>query len=244
MSMNQAADLDLNRVVQHPNPDISVVVPTIPERELQVIEYLRKQEITDFEVIVVVDKSKEDCRCLARNRGIQEAQSDIVALTDDDCAPPTDWLAKAIKIFSEDHSTVLLGGPVEKQQTPRHYIGANLAFDRAAAVEINGFDQRFSGGGGDDLDFGWRMEKAHGENACKYRSDWKMNHIGPLKGDFKEQNRMLLRKKHPYKYIHLIDSPVSVIQKAAAVMTIAGFQISPTLGEWLYTQKTDLRNYM
>lgn len=201
--MDQAVDLDLHREVQHPNPAISVVVPTIPERELQVLEYLKEQETNEFEVLVVVDNSTEDCRCLARNHGIQEAQSDIVALTDDDCAPPKDWLTKAIKTFSENQSTVILGGPVKKQRTPRHYIGANLAVDRSATVEIGGFDQRFSGGGGDDLDFGWRMEKAYGKEACKYRSDWEMNHIGPLKGDFLEQNGKLLRKKHPYRYISL-----------------------------------------
>jgi hypothetical protein len=48
---------------------------------------------------------------LARQRGSEEAQGDIIVSTDADCTHPADWLGKIERSFEENPRLVLLGGP-------------------------------------------------------------------------------------------------------------------------------------
>jgi glycosyltransferase involved in cell wall biosynthesis len=76
------------RPISHIDPAVSVVIPTLPDNDLEVVSALKKQSDDEFEVIVVSDASLS--RTEARNKGIEEANADLVVQTDDDCAPPED----------------------------------------------------------------------------------------------------------------------------------------------------------
>ncbi len=115
----------------------------------------------------------------ARNTGLAAATGEIVAYTDDDTVPQPYWLHYLASTFltSEymavggpnlppaDDSFIAQcvasapGGPVHVLITDRdaeHIPGCNMAFRRAALVEVGGFDPTFCIAG-DDVDVCWRM---------------------------------------------------------------------------------------
>jgi glycosyltransferase involved in cell wall biosynthesis len=114
----------------------------------------------------------------ARNAGWRAARGDLVAFTDDDCYPASDWLEQLHLCFSET-DIGFLGGrvllydardyPITIQESQRRVEvapgslirtglihGANFAFKRAVLAEIGGFDPLFGVGAclvsGEDCD--------------------------------------------------------------------------------------------
>jgi GT2 family glycosyltransferase/membrane protein implicated in regulation of membrane protease activity len=118
----------------------------------------------------------------ARNTGLEAASGEIVAYIDDDTRPDRHWLRYiAAALTGTSHAGV--GGPNVAPPTPdlvsecvdltpggpmhvllsdreaEHIPGCNMAFRRAALVEIGGFDPQFHVAG-DDVDICWRLRDA------------------------------------------------------------------------------------
>ncbi len=183
-------------------PKISVVVCTHNGAETlpECLDRLNDLSYPDFETIVVCDGS---CDCSAaiarergvavietehrglshaRNRGIREAQGEIVAFLDDDAYPDADWLHYLAAGF-RDQSNAGVGGPnlppdderlvadcvaaapggpihvLVSDREAEHVPGCNMAFRKSALEEIGGFDERFHTAG-DDVDMCWRLQQA------------------------------------------------------------------------------------
>lgn len=82
----------------------------------------------------------------ARNLGIKYAQGKIVAMTDDDCVPPLDWLEKLQDGFKRYPEVV---GVTGFQEAPEGVLGKNLIakFERYQTREVYGAkDQEVVGG--------------------------------------------------------------------------------------------------
>lgn len=117
----------------------------------------------------------------ARNTGLDAASGEIVAYIDDDAYPDPHWLTYLAATFMRSsHAGVggpnlpppddgpiaecvarAPGGPVHVLVTDReaeHIPGCNMAFRRAALVEVGGFDPRFRTAG-DDVDLCWRIHE-------------------------------------------------------------------------------------
>ena len=112
----------------------AVVVPSHnrPSQLARCLDALVRQDIEDYEIIVVDDGSaqplNEVCvkytdrvRCVrqpnagpaaARNRGTAEATAEFVAFTDDDCAPRPGWLRGLRDVYA-GKKIRLVGGRVE-----------------------------------------------------------------------------------------------------------------------------------
>lgn len=74
-------------------PSISVIIPTVDRGGRDVIEdALSAQTVLPLEVIWVHDVDRRG-PAWARNRGVEHAAGEIVAFLDDDCVPPSQWLA-------------------------------------------------------------------------------------------------------------------------------------------------------
>ncbi|WP_458186847.1 glycosyltransferase family 2 protein [Haladaptatus sp. NG-WS-4] len=177
-------------------PRVSVVIPTLPANDHdRVVADLREQTTTAFEILVVDDASLDICE--ARNAGIEAAEADVVALTDDDCRPPPDWVARVHDALSGD--AVCVEGRVEGGRTYRGeglYVGCNLAFDRDVALAAGGFRSEYAGWR-DDTEFGWRLEDA---GPCRYDSDLVMYHPDRPRASIDEEKEASLKREYPARY--------------------------------------------
>lgn len=162
-------------------PAISVIVPAYNEaqRIASCIDALQRQTIEfPYEIIVSdncsVDQTADIAHALgvrvistrmkgyvhALRQGAQSAWSDIIAITDADCLPPTDWLARIYNHFMNSDRVVAVGGPFGFYDGPTwvrrtvhvcnmfhpHLMtaslcGMNMAFRKNIYNEIGGFDE-------------------------------------------------------------------------------------------------------
>lgn len=183
------------------DPAISVVIPTYPEsghdRVRSALE--SRQTFEDFEIVIVDDGTLDICE--ARNAGIEAARAPFVALTDDDVAPPADWLATIHRALDANDDLGLLEGPVSggiNYDGTGIYVGCNLAFRRAAVMDIGGFDRRYAGWR-DDTEFGWRMER-DSEWATSYLSDMRMEHPPHARAELIPEHERRLKRNYPTRY--------------------------------------------
>jgi glycosyltransferase involved in cell wall biosynthesis len=196
--------MGIERPITHDDPGVSVVIPTIPTNSHeQVVDNLRDQTFEAFEVLAVNDDSLDICE--ARNAGIEEASADIVALTDDDCRPPREWVERIKESFDQQPELVCLEGAVHggrEYDGSRKYVGCNLAFDRDAAFSVDGFDSTFAGWR-DDTEFGWRMESEMDGN-CEFRSEIEMTHPEKPRASIDDGLETALEEQYPDRYSEII----------------------------------------
>jgi len=197
-----AASAAISRPIEHPSPDISVVIPTIPENDHDaVVDALASQTVDAYDVLVVNDP--ELGVCAARNLGLERADGDIVAFTDDDCRPPAGWLESIRRAFAEHDDLAVLEGPVEGGMTyegRRKYPTSNLAVDRETALAAGGFDERFEYWR-EDTEFGWRLEEY---GTAVYDERVRMVHPDRPRSSIVPENEELLRQLYPKKYEEVI----------------------------------------
>jgi O-antigen biosynthesis protein len=101
---------------------VSVIIPTYNRSDTlqKCLAAVQTQTYSDYEIIVVDDGSTDGTANMiaaefpnvhylyqanrgpaaARNQGIAAATGDIIAFTDDDCLPPSDWLARLAEGYS------------------------------------------------------------------------------------------------------------------------------------------------
>jgi len=123
---------------------------------------------------------------VARNIGLEAASTDLILMTDDDCVVSTTWIDDMCGLLLADHKVAALFGVVDGadcdeskgfvpeglissdrtftsacQYDCRSGIGASLAFRRAAAEQVGGFDTQLGAGAplksAEELDFALRL---------------------------------------------------------------------------------------
>jgi GT2 family glycosyltransferase len=203
------------------NLSVAVIVPTYnrPARLAQCLAHLARLDGGPYRTIVVDDGGDQPvdaiCRpygewvqlvrranggpAAARNTGAEMADgSDLLAFTDDDCAPRADWITRLVA----GHGGVrgrLVGGRVDNalpdnvcssaSQTLCSYLyeyyqatGSDLTFftsnnlmcRRDDFLARGGFDENFPIPAGEDRDFGIRWQEQGGE--LVYAEDAAVNH--------------------------------------------------------------------
>ena len=178
---------------------ISVVIPTYNRLNLlsNCLAALNKQSLpgSDFEVIVVNDgpdehiiKSLENQKCnynfqlflrcttekkgpaAARNLGWLMASAQLVAFTDDDCLPHTDWLKsfldhhqnREVAAYSGKTVVPLYPNPTDfalntSRLSEADFITANCACTKSALFKTGGFDERFAMAWREDSDLEFKL---------------------------------------------------------------------------------------
>lgn len=189
-------------------PAVSVIVPTynrsaIAAKTLSSLGAVQAPR-GGFEVIVVDDGSSEDHAvalqrsvgelqnatlvrrvnggpAAARNSGIREAASPLIAFLDDDCSPSADWLARLLGPFDAgDASLGAVGGrvaPAPPETRVQRFCSAieyatgtqpifenastqNCCYRRDVLEQVGAFDEGFRRPGGDDPDLSFRTTQA------------------------------------------------------------------------------------
>ncbi len=114
----------------------------------------------------------------ARNRGIAKAQGEWVAMTDDDCVPEADWLAKHLACITKYPELSAIGGRVVRYSDSvisryvdwtdvmlpaiardgrvQYLVTANAVFKRELIERLGGFDETYKWPGGEDPDLSFR----------------------------------------------------------------------------------------
>lgn len=194
--------MTVHRPIMAESPSISVIVPTIPSNDHdEVVKCLKHQSIDDFEVIIVDDDTMGVCA--ARNEGLKASKGDVVAFTDDDCCPPTEWLSTIQSHFESNPDLVCLEGPVEggmEYEGYRKYPTCNLAVRRNPALSVGGFREEFEYWR-EDTEFGWRLEEV---GDYEFASNVRMIHPPRARSSIVESNEKRLKSEYPEKYEDLI----------------------------------------
>jgi glycosyltransferase involved in cell wall biosynthesis len=207
---------------------------------------LQKLNYPDYEVIVVDDGSKdavpEICKrydyiryfrqvnkglSVARNVGMELANGEVIAYTDDDCFADEDWLYFLVAKLLDSEATGVGGpnllpthdGPVAacvsaSPGTPAHILiddsvaehvpGCNMAFWADRLRAIGGFDPAYRAAG-DDVDVCWRLQ-AEGDHIVYSPAAMVWHHRRSTVKAYLGQQRgygtaeALLKRKHPEKF--------------------------------------------
>lgn len=183
-------------------PFVSIVVPAYNEAQVlpDCIEALLEQSYprSQYEVIVVDNGSTDGTRAVidrypvrsvtenetqssyaARNAGLRKARGDIIAFTDADCVPHSEWVSTAVEGFKNSQVGAVAGGivsgepgnNVEAELKRRDWLTetgtlnhpflpypqtANAFYRRSVFEAIGEFEETWISGG--DADLAWRMQ--------------------------------------------------------------------------------------
>jgi glycosyltransferase involved in cell wall biosynthesis len=120
----------------------------------ETFEALTRQDHPDFEILVVdssTDQEREKTaelaarygakyvseprrgQALARNTGVSHTSAEIVAFTDDDCVPASNWLSQSLKNFADPSVWACTGRVVQ-----HHKEGAANLFEEVAGQDLGG----------------------------------------------------------------------------------------------------------
>lgn len=107
----------------------------------------------------------------ARNVGWRAAHGEIIAFTDDDCIPTSQWLRAGVEAFTPDVIGVagrlimpLRSTPTDYERNAAHlghseFITANCFYRRECLAAVGGFDERFSAAWREDTDLFFTLYK-------------------------------------------------------------------------------------
>ena len=197
------------------SPSISIIVPAYNSEETieHCIASLVNQDYGNVEEIVIIDNGSVDDTAeiadqyatrvyeytdtqgsyAARNFGLQQVESDLVAFTDADCVPSENWISELVACYTSTDAD-LVGGNVrfqfENRSAAELYdvstsmnngrliqergcsVTANLLVRRAVFDEIGPFPQQLVSGG----DTAWTGRATENGYHLEYCSDAIVNH--------------------------------------------------------------------
>ena len=148
---------------------VDVVIPTFrrPEHLDRCLKALESQSVSPASIEVVDDSDEDRGPAFSRNIGWKKGSASIVAFTDDDCVPSSNWIESILKEFevegvdaiegsvtTEDGGVLLSMDPHPKDRWNR-FKTANMAYRREVLEEIGGFDERYFIHR-EDTDIAWR----------------------------------------------------------------------------------------
>lgn len=206
-----------------------------------------------YEVIVVDDGSRDDTgdiarqhgahvvrqenagQAAARNRGVQDAQGEIVAFTDADCAPAPQWLAELVAPFADSSIAGSKGAYRTRQRSlaarfaqveyeERYQRMSRLryidfvdtysaAYRRAVFVENGGFDASFPGdASGEDQELSFRLSERGYKLVFAPQAIVYHRHPPTLAAYFRRKYKTgywkaLVLRLHPQKAVHDTHTP-------------------------------------
>lgn len=165
----------------------------VEKREILVVDNGLTESTCEFVKKLPVAYVREDRRgaSWARNSGIRASRGGVVAFTDPDCVVTRRWLNELVTALEPSHVGIVGGAivgypgssPVERYSARRashhqdiplqhpfrpYVMTPNLAIRRQLLDECGLFDTAFPGGGWEDADLCWRVQKKRPNLAIEY----------------------------------------------------------------------------
>ncbi|MBU1269030.1 MAG: glycosyltransferase [Nanoarchaeota archaeon] len=161
----------------------------------------------------------------ARNLGAKIAKGDIICFTDDDCIPDKDWIKSVLRAHKKNRTVQVIGGLTrvdknnrtgfitqhltnssikqrfEEKERVIYFPTSNISLKKKVLEQFT-FDEKFPFPGGEDLEFGWRLQK----NKIKMLYDESIivtHNLNPSLKSFLKRNyhygigNMLVKKMYP-----------------------------------------------
>ncbi len=210
----------------------SVVIATHNREDIlrRTLEEMLKQDFSDYEVIVVDDGSRDNTKSVlqefsknnkistisyaksggpakARNKGIDRANGEIIAIMDDDCIPAKNWLGNLISVFKQNPKIGITSSYSE-------FGGTSTAYRKELLLKSGKFDETFPFSNREDTDTVFKIQDL-GFEVKKVKADFEHVHKQPqgfgnkikygLKRIWIHQVDPLLYKKHPQRTKEFMD---------------------------------------
>lgn len=159
---------------------ITVIIPSTGRKTLQrCLDAIERQTRPPDELLVIPDTEKLGAGH-TRNIGVSQAKGDLIAFTDDDCAPPDTWLEYLLEVMNQYDADVVGGTMRETDpfldaiRTHRSFptvieedtagsVGntANIIYKRSILNECLSYDGYIynSQPSGQDIDLIWRLRQ-------------------------------------------------------------------------------------
>ncbi len=162
---------------------------------------------------------------VARNAGWRASLAPLVAFTDDDCVVAADWLEALVAAARANPGAILQGrtdprpdevdslGPFSYSLTIHsagpEYQTCNIAYARDLLDRLDGFDEEFSGAGGEDIDLAWRSIElgtptVFVKDAQAYHAVVHLGPMGKLRFAGRWTESILPYARHPALRRHLV----------------------------------------
>jgi GT2 family glycosyltransferase len=155
---------------------VSVVVPTCGRPELlrRCVAALEAQTLpsAQYEIVIVDDTTSRRGPAAARNIGWRRGSAPIIAFTDDDTIPQSDWLEEGLRAMRPEVDALAGRIIMPVPATPTDYERNQQGLERAAFVTANcfvrrdvlerlgGFDESFRLAWREDADLHFRLLEA------------------------------------------------------------------------------------
>ncbi len=166
--------------------ELSVVIPTMrPRSEIEVLDYLERDDFEDFELIVCDDTPVTK----ARNEGYRAADAEKIVFLDDDSRPRSGYLAAAASTLEEEAAVTgrtihprddLFAGQLTSHysfgETPRYvdrFWGCNMGIRREVLDDVGGWDESM-GWGHEEKEL---AERVNAKYDIYYNPDMVVEHV-------------------------------------------------------------------